>query len=495
MPLQEIAAAIGLPRSPRWQGVAICGVALDSRQVQVGDLYAALPGGRTHGARFIPDAIAAGAAAVLADEVSAAAVLADDASAAVVPMLVSADPRAVLGEIAARVYGHPSRDMCLVGVTGTNGKTTVSYLVEAGLRHAGYNTALLGTIETRLGDDVLPAVRTTPEAPDLQSLLAVARERGVGGAVMEVSSHALAMHRVDGTHFSAAVFTNLSQDHLDFHGDMERYFAAKALLFRPDRAQTAVLCVDDPSGRRLMELVRIPQVTYSAVGHPQADWRALNVISDVDGSMFRACGPAGEDLTVRLNLAGEFNAANALGALAALVAVGVDADTAAAGLASVVRVPGRLEPVVAGQPFTALVDYAHTPVAVATLLAALRPLTKGRLVVVLGCGGDRDRAKRPLMARAAVAGADLAVFTTDNPRSEDPGTILAEMSAGLVGGYVVEPDRAIAISVAVGGLGPGDTVVVAGKGHESGQEIAGTMLPFDDREMLRAAIVAAGASC
>jgi UDP-N-acetylmuramoyl-L-alanyl-D-glutamate--2,6-diaminopimelate ligase len=474
--LRALAALVGLPAPQR--DAQVTGATLDSRAVRPGDLFAALPGEHAHGARFAAAAARAGAAAILTDEQGAAVIGSQ------LPVLVAASPRAVVGRLAAQIYGQPSTHLSLIGVTGTNGKTTTAYLIEAGLAAGGYTTALLGTVESRLAGERLPQARTTPEAPDLQAMLAVARQRGVQAGVMEVSSHALALGRVAGTRFAAGVFTNLSQDHLDFHGDLESYFAAKASLFRAESVATAVLCVDDAYGERLMEQVRVPHVTVSAGGLPWADWRAEDLRPDARGTGLRALGPAGEDVALRVPLPGAFNVANALTALASLVAVGVDPLVAARGIAGLAGVPGRLERIDRGQAFTALVDYAHTPAAVATLLDTLRPLTAGRLVVVLGCGGDRDRAKRPLMARAALAGSDLAVFTSDNPRSEDPAAVLADMTRDLAGSFVVQPDRAAAIALAAAELGTGDTLVVAGKGHETGQDVRGVVTPFDDRLVL-----------
>jgi UDP-N-acetylmuramoyl-L-alanyl-D-glutamate--2,6-diaminopimelate ligase len=460
--------------------VEVTGVSLDSRTICPGDLYAALPGASSHGMDFVDEAASNGAVAVLSDKT------AEGRNS--LPLLMSDDPRAVAGLVAAEIYGQPSQQLLMLGVTGTNGKTTVSYLLDAGLRATGRTTGVIGTVGTVLADQTLAAVRTTPEATDLHALLAVAVQRGVDAVSMEVSSHALAQHRVDGVRYEAAIFTGLSQDHLDYHGTMDRYFAAKVKLFDPTRCGTAVICLDDEWGDRLVERVRLPHVTYSAVGEPQADWQVNDVVADARGSTFTAYGPAGERVAMSVGLPGMFNVANALGALAALVSVGIDASTAAAGIAVAAGVPGRLERVEAGQPYAALVDYAHTPDAVARVLQALRPLTSGRLVIVLGAGGDRDMGKRPAMGRAAVEGADLAVFTSDNPRSEDPLAILEQITAGLTGVYVVEPDRRAAIALAVRGLGPGDTVVLAGKGHETGQEIAGIVHPFDDRDVLLEAI-------
>lgn len=464
--------AVGAP-----PGLAVTGVTLDSRSVRPGDLYAALPGAHVHGRAFWEQAAAAGAVAMLTDEPLSE-----------VPTLVHDDPRAVLGSVAAAVYGRPADALTMLGVTGTDGKTTLTYLLEAGLAGAGLTTGVIGTVETRLAGDVVRSVRTTPEATDLHALLAVGRERGVQAVAMEVSSHALAQHRVDGVRFAAGVFTGLSQDHLDFHGTMDAYFAAKVRLFEPARCSTAVICLDGAWGHRLVERVRVPLVTY-AVSDAQADWTVTDLVADARGSAFSAHGPAGEEVPMRVCLPGEFNVANALGALATLVAIGLGTSAVAAGIASAAGVPGRLERVEAGQPYAALVDYAHTPDAVARVLAALRPLTPGRLVVVLGAGGDRDPGKRLRMAQAAVDGADLAVLTSDNPRSEDPLSILAAMTDGLVGDAVVEPDRATAIARAAAGLIAGDTLLVAGKGHETGQEIAGVVYPFDDRVVLRELIV------
>jgi UDP-N-acetylmuramoyl-L-alanyl-D-glutamate--2,6-diaminopimelate ligase len=459
--------------------VTVTGVSHDSRDVRPGDVYAGLPGAHVHGADFAADAAARGAVAMLSDRAS------DD-----LPALVVDKPRAVLGDLARWVYGDPSAAMDVVGVTGTNGKTTTAYLLEAGFAASGRTTGLVGTVETRIAGERLDSAHTTPEAPDLQALLAVMRERGVTGVGMEVSSHGLALGRVDGTTFAAAVFTNLSQDHLDFHGDMESYFKAKASLFTPERAKVAVVNVDDPYGERLVERTRLPVVTTSATGARLADWQAHDVVAGLDGTTFRVVAP-GVETVVRLRIPAVYNVANALEALAALVSVGVAADDAIRGIESLPGVPGRLERVDRGQPFLAVVDYAHTPASVASVLAAVRPLTTGRVIVVLGCGGDRDQAKRPLMGEAAARGADLVVATSDNPRSEDPLAILDAMVSGIEATgtpYVVEPDRAAAIRLAVAEAKAGDVVVVAGKGHEQGQVFADVTVPFDDRVVLAEAL-------
>jgi UDP-N-acetylmuramoyl-L-alanyl-D-glutamate--2,6-diaminopimelate ligase len=460
-------------------GLAVTGCTLDSRAVQPGDLYAALPGARAHGADFAGQAAAAGAAAFLTDEAGAGRCASYG-----VPVLVADDPRGVLGEAARWVHDDPAAGMTVLGVTGTNGKTTTAFLLEAGLRAAGHATGLLGTVLTRIGDDELPSVRTTPEAPDLQALLAVMRERRTTAVVMEVSSHALVLGRVDGVVFDVALFTNLSQDHLDFHASMAEYEAAKASLFTPQRARRAVLNVDDAAGRRIARDTALPRTTFGE----DADWRVRELDLRPDGSRFRLLGPD-VDVAAGVQLPGAFNVSNAVAAIAALVEAGVPAEAAAQGIADLPGVPGRMEKVDAGQPFLALVDYAHTPDAVVTLLDAVRRITPGRVIVVLGCGGDRDRGKRPAMGGAAAQGADVAVLTSDNPRSEDPEQILAEMAAGAPDA-LRDVDRRAAIALAVSLAGPGDAVVVAGKGHETGQEVNGVVTPFDDRQVLREAMQA-----
>jgi UDP-N-acetylmuramoyl-L-alanyl-D-glutamate--2,6-diaminopimelate ligase len=467
----------------------VSGVTLDSRAVAPGDLYVALPGTKVHGAAFCADAVAAGAVAVLTDPDGRAR-----ATATGVPVFVLADPRGKLGEVSCWVYGDPSSRLRLIGVTGTSGKTTSTYLLESGLRAAGHQTGLIGGVETRIGRDRLPSTLTTPEAPDLQALFAVMAERGVTAAAMEVSSHALALGRVAGTSFDVAVFTNLSQDHLDFHVDLEDYFRAKASLFMPP--VLGVINLDDRYGRRLASSAFVPTTTFSATGKDEADWRAVDVRSGADGSTFRVIGPGGVEADVSVGLAGVFNVANALGAVVALVESGVRLEDAVAGLAACPGVPGRLERVPApGLDITAFVDYSHKPGAVEAVLRSLRPVTQGSLIIVLGCGGDRDKAKRPMMGAAAAALADVAILTSDNPRSEDPLAILAAMLDGVLSvpqddraRIIVEPDRAAAIAQAVGLAAPGDVIVVAGKGHETGQYVAGAVLPFDDRRVTGAAL-------
>jgi UDP-N-acetylmuramoyl-L-alanyl-D-glutamate--2,6-diaminopimelate ligase len=491
-------AAAGSSRSPNEEGF-LSGLTLDSRSVKPGDLYVALPGARVHGAAFCADAVAAGAVAVLTDPEGRAR-----ATASGVPVFVLADPRARLGEIACWVYGNPSSRLRLIGVTGTSGKTTSTYLLESGLRMAGHLTGLVGGVELRIGPERLASSLTTPEAPDLQALFAVMVERGVTAAAMEVSSHSLSLGRVAGTSFDVAVFTNLSPDHLDFHADLEDYFRAKASLFMPPEPPrsgaeaspqvstgVAVVNIDDKYGRKLAASALVPVTTFSASGADEADWRAADVRSGADGSTFRLIGPGGVEADVSLQLAGVFNVANAVGALAALVEAGIRLEDAVAGVAACPGVPGRLERVPApGLDLTAFVDYSHKPGAVEAVLRSLRPVTQGNLIIVLGCGGDRDRGKRPMMGAAAASLADVAILTSDNPRSEDPLAILAAMLDGVLSvpqteraRVIIEPDRAAAIAQAVALASPGDVVLVAGKGHETGQYVAGSVLPFDDRQV------------
>ena len=497
-PLSGLAALLGLraadpegtSRGPIGQPGGLTGITHDSRSVRPGDLYAALPGSTVHGARFCQAAAAAGAVAVLTDPSGR-----EDAIASGLPVFVVVDPRARLGEISAWIYGHPSARLLLIGVTGTAGKSTTTYLLESGLRAAGYKTGLIGGVATRIGDSEAVSGLTTPEATDLQALLATMVERRVGAAAMEVSSHALTLGRVAGTRYDVVVFTNLSQDHLDFHASMDDYFAAKAELFTPKYARVGVVNIDDARGRELAATAGIPVTTFSAEGRRAADWRAVDVRSGADGSTFRVIGPGGVEADAAVALPGGFNVANALGAIVALVEAGAGLTAAVSGVAACAGPPGRLERVDHGQDFTVLVDYAHKPGAVEALLTVMRDVTQGSLVIVLGCGGDRDRGKRRLMGAAAARLADVAVLTSDNPRSEDPLAILAEMLAGAIdvpqqqrAQVMVQPDRATAIQTAIASAGKGDVVLIAGKGHEHGQYIGGAVIPFDDREVAREAL-------
>ena len=463
------------------------GITHDSRAVRPGDVYLARAGANTHGISHVGQAVGAGAVAVLTDPPSVQAALAAGASAVV----EVDDPRAATGAAASWVYDDPSHGMVVVGLTGTNGKTTTAYLVDAGLRAAGRVTGLIGTVETHIAGAVVASARTTPEATDLQALFASMREQGVATVAMEVSSHALALDRVAGTMFEVAAFTNLSQDHLDFHRDMEHYFAAKQRLFTAALSRRAVVAVDDAWGRRLAAEATVPVVTVGAV---DADWRRTEESVATTGGTLTMVSPSGERHRLDVALPGAFNLRNAALAFVVLLECGIEPEAARAGIAALPAVPGRMEPVDAGQPFAAIVDYAHTPDAVAALLAEARVLAAGRrVIVVLGCGGDRDAAKRPFMGAAAARGADLAVLTSDNPRSEDPAAILAAMQAGArevqgAAQVVAELDRRTAIGVAVAAAAAGDVVVVAGKGHEQGQEIGDRTLPFDDRQVLGEAL-------
>ncbi|MFF7979137.1 UDP-N-acetylmuramoyl-L-alanyl-D-glutamate--2,6-diaminopimelate ligase [Streptomyces sp. NPDC007901] len=489
-PLAELADQLGAAEPATASNtVEVTGITHDSRAVRPGDLYAALPGARLHGADFVAQAAGLGAVAVLTDPTGA-----ERAAATGLPVLVADDPRARMGELAATIYGRPGSGLLQIGITGTSGKTTTAYLVEGGLKSTR-NTGLIGTVETRIGDERIKSERTTPEATDLQALFAVMRERGVEAVAMEVSSHALVLGRVDGCVFDIAVFTNLSPEHMEFHSDMEDYYRAKAQLFTPKRSRRGVVNVDDEYGRRLAREASVPVVTYSAEGHPDADWRATDVHIGPMDSTFTVVGPEDVRIAAKSPLPGPFNVANTLAAIVALAAAGLDPQTAADGIAAVPGVPGRLERVDAGQPYLAVVDYAHKTDAVESVLRALRKVTKGRLLIVLGCGGDRDRTKRAPMGAAAARLADTAVLTSDNPRSEDPLAILATMLEGAAsvpaherGEVLLFEDRAAAIEAAVARAHPGDTVLVAGKGHEQGQDIAGVIRPFDDRQVLREAI-------
>jgi UDP-N-acetylmuramoyl-L-alanyl-D-glutamate--2,6-diaminopimelate ligase len=460
--------------------VRVRGATLDSRRVTPGDLYAALPGARGHGADYWAQARGAGAVAVVTDAEGISRIGGE------VPTLVVPAVRPVLGRVSALVYGEPATALRMVGVTGTQGKTTTTRLLESGLTDAGIPAAVVGTVGTRmLGEDVATAL-TTPEAPDLQRLFRRMADRGVESCAMEVSSHALVMGRVAGFVFDVAVFLNLGRDHLDFHRDMDDYFAAKAMLFEPEHSRQGLVAVDDDWGRRLVARAAVPVQTL-ATRHDDADWWVDGVDPAPTGTAFRIHGP-GVEVAAGCPIPGGFNVANTLAAVAAAATAGYDAQAVATAIAAGPGVPGRLERIDEGQDFEVVVDYAHKPDAVAAAIGTLRPLTAGRLIVVLGAGGDRDPGKRPLMGEIAAAGADLLVVTDDNPRSEDPAAIRQAILAGTGGGRaeVLEiGDRRRAIAEAVRRAGAGDVVLVAGKGHETGQEVAGVVHPFDDRDVAR----------
>ncbi|WP_179472711.1 UDP-N-acetylmuramoyl-L-alanyl-D-glutamate--2,6-diaminopimelate ligase [Mycolicibacterium vinylchloridicum] len=498
--LPTLAARVGAV--PAAGGVApavrVTGVTLRGQDALAGDLFAALPGSSSHGASYARDAIENGAVAVFTDAEGLAVIHRTLGESAPVPILVHPAPRAVLGELAAAVYGHPSDRVVVLGVTGTSGKTTTTHLIEAGLTSADRTPGLIGTVGVRIAGADVPSALTTPEAPALQALLAVMAERGVDTAVMEVSSHALELGRTDGIRFAAGGFTNLSRDHLDFHPTMAAYFEAKARLFdpaSPAHAAVSVICVDDDAGRDMARRAT-DAVTVSAAGHP-ANWRAEDVVVlDGGAQEFTAVDPAGVHHRLRIRLPGRYNVANALLALAMLDAVGVSPEQAAPGLRDA-SVPGRLEPVERGQDFLAVVDYAHKPGALQAVLETLKP-AQGRLAVVFGAGGDRDPGKREPMGRIAAELADLVVVTDDNPRNEAPASIRAAIVAGAGGAdgaEVVEiSDRRAAIRHAVAWARAGDVVVIAGKGHEKGQTAGGQTRPFDDREELAAALDERGAA-
>jgi UDP-N-acetylmuramoyl-L-alanyl-D-glutamate--2,6-diaminopimelate ligase len=486
--LDELASLLGATVAGPSAGVLVTGITAGSAQVRPGDLFAALPGAARHGVTFSDQALAAGAVAVVTDQAGAAQLA---GSRAELPVLVVPDPRAALGPLAAEVYGNPSRTLPVFGVTGTSGKTTTTSLVQAGLTAAGQRTGLIGTVGVFLDSETVKTPFTTPEAPELQALLAVMRERGLASVSMEVSSHALRLGRVDGTEFAVAGFTNLSQDHLDFHSDMEDYFQAKSLLF-DGRARREVVVVDDDWGRRL---VRPATVTVATEGSG-ANWHAADLRVLADGSTrFTVHGP-GLRFAAGCRIPGGYNVANALLAFAILAEAGVDVAEVAPAVAAA-QVRGRMERVDGDQPFLVVVDYSHKPAGVAGALRALRPLTTGRLIIVLGCGGDRDRGKRPVMGAVAATDSDVLIVTDDNPRSESPSEIRAAMLEGarsVPDGQraviVEEGDRRAAIGRAIALAGPGDTVLIAGKGHETGQEVAGVLLPFDDVSVAREALEA-----
>jgi len=488
MKLREVLAGTDFAGIEGDADTDIASLAYDSSRVAPGALFFCVRGQRADGHDFAPSAVERGAAALVVERPLELPV----------PQVTVADARAAMAPIAVRFCGDPTATLRVAGITGTNGKTTTAFLVRHILEAQGTQTGLLGTVKSIVGGVEEEVERTTPEAIDLQATFRRMLDAGDTACAMEVSSHALAQGRTDGVRFAVAVFTNLTQDHLDFHTDMEDYFRAKRLLFVPAGGSQAtpsiaVVNVDDPYGARiaadLREAGEPPLRTFSPSGADGADYRALDASFDAAGSRFRCAGPGGE-ADVRTPLAGHFNVENALAAIAACDALGVPVDAAAAALGDADRVPGRFEPVEAGQPFAVLVDYAHTPDSLENVLHAARLLTEGSLVCVFGCGGDRDRDKRPKMGEIAARLADRSVVTSDNPRSEDPEAIIADILAGIPGyangngrdDVAVEPDRRAAIALAFAGAAPADTVVIAGKGHEQGQEFEdGRKIPFDDR--------------
>lgn len=459
--------------------VMVTGITHDSRAVVPGDIYVAVPGFTRHGIEFAEQAIAAGAVAIATD--AAGCVTARELGVTAIELV---DVRRDMAHLAAEVYGHPERDLHIVGVTGTNGKTTITHVMRAIGQSHGKSIGVIGTVGVFINDEVLPQSRTTPESTDLYALLSIMKQRGVEFVFMEVSSHAVVLHRVEGLVFDVALFTNLTQDHLDFHSTMAEYFAAKAQIFGPGRARHAVICVDDEWGTKLATNSAIPQVTVGAGGQWQVEVRHD---SSFAGCSFTGRSTSGDSVSAAINMLGSFNAVNGLMAALAWDQLGIALTDALESLRNLPQIPGRLELVDCGQEFLAVVDYAHTPDAVRKVLTELRAACTGTLTVVLGCGGDRDAAKRPVMGKAAAEIADVVIVTDDNPRSEEPAAIRAEVLTGArTQSAVVQEigDRAEAIAVALESATTGDVVAVLGKGHESGQEIAGVIHPFNDRDVV-----------
>lgn len=486
--LGELAAAAGAVVTSL-EGEAetpIAAITNDSRAAAPGSLFVAVPGWRADGHEYARAAVAAGAAAVCVERPLGIGV----------PEIRVTDARIAAARMAAAFHGMPARALRIVGVTGTNGKTTTAYLLAAIVKAAGERAGLIGTIETRIGDDVRPGVRTTPDAIDLQAVFAEMRDAGVTSVAMEVTSHALALHRVEGVRFASAAFTNLSQDHLDFHPTMEDYFEAKRSLFTPDRTRRGAVNIDDPYGRRLYEDAAVPLIGFGM--SEDAAVRALDARSGPWGQEFlvrlsyehRPC----DELKLKTSLVGSFNLSNCLAAAAAALLAGIDPAAVEAGIAALGSVPGRFEAIDEGQPFTCVVDYAHTPDSLDNVLREARKISQhdgGRVIAVFGCGGDRDRGKRPLMGSVAARRADVVIVTSDNPRSEEPVAIIDEILEGVIADRPTGPDAVVvdrrdAIAEAIEMALPGDVVVIAGKGHETGQQFGETVVPFDDREVARA---------
>ena len=487
--LTRLAAAAGelFVRIEGGEDTAIRGLSYDSRKVAEGDLFFCVPGTRSDGHQYAELAVRSGAVALCVERPTGAGV----------PEIVVSDARRAMPLIAAEFLGRPADKLTILGVTGTNGKTTTAYMLESILTAAGRTAGLIGTIETRIAGERRPGVRTTPESLDLQLLFAEMVEHGVDAVAMEVTSHALVLHRVEGVRFAAAAFTNLSQDHLDFHSGMEDYFQAKRMLFVPERTDRAAINVDDPHGRRLLESTEIPTFGFGATA-TDADVRAVDIELGDAQSSFTIVTPEGS-IAARTNLVGAFNVSNCLAAAATALAAGIDLGAIEKGLNSLRSVPGRFEPVDEGQPFAVVVDYAHTPDSLDNVLRAARRMVEardGRVICVFGCGGDRDRGKRPLMGQVVAKLADVAIVTSDNPRSEEPKAIIDEILEGIVATgttpSAVLVDRAEAIAEAVEEARPGDIVVIAGKGHETGQEFADHTIPFDDRIVVADALKRGG---
>ena len=459
------------------------GLTNSTKNIVAGDIFIALPGAKVHGASFIDEARQAGAVAVVTDPEGARII---DGQ---IPTLVVTDLRFILGDIASWFYNTPFRSLQGFGITGTNGKTTTSSLLFQLWQMSNREAGMIGTVGISIGRDEYRAQFTTPESPELQAAVATMVERGARNLVMEVSSHSIAQRRISGSHFANVAFTNLTQDHLDFHGDMESYFATKAKLFTAEYADQAFINIDDPYGKRLVDICALPIQTISRHSL-EAIWHYTKCEISGGGYEVSIRGLGGILIEGFLPLVGGHNLDNALMAIALAVESGIDPLTVSADMSRLVGPAGRLEKVDIGQNFLALVDYAHTPDAVHRVLSAVREITAGRVIAVLGCGGDRDSTKRPLMGLALQSGSDFAIFTSDNPRSEDPESILDQMvsTISLNEKCAREVDRRGAIAIAVSEAQDGDTVIVLGKGHELGQEIMGTKYPFDDRIELARAI-------
>jgi len=458
----------------------VFGITHDSRSVQKGDLYVALLGANNHGIDFLDEAIANGAVAVASD--SHGAQVAKQKS---FPVIELSNAREDMAALAAEVYGHPEANLTITGVTGTNGKTTTTHMLRSIFLDAQMQVGVIGTLGTYLGEEHLPGARTTPESTDLYATLALMVERGITHVFMEVSSHALALNRVAGVKFDVAIFTNLTQDHLDFHVSMENYFAAKALLFTPEYSKQAIICTDDDWGVKLIAQVTIPTVTIGAKG----DWKTTQANSNADGMTTQQIHINNADpISISVNMLGSYNATNAACALAAAQKLGLPIAAGLESLKKVRSIPGRLEKVSIENPGIAIVDYAHTPDAVATVLTVIKDANPKRIITVIGCGGDRDSLKRPLMGKVAAQLSDIVIVTDDNPRSEDPESIRKAILAGTKdhSAQVFEiGDRRVAILQALKLSEPGDVIAVLGKGHETGQEISGQVFPFDDRVVIR----------
>jgi UDP-N-acetylmuramoyl-L-alanyl-D-glutamate--2,6-diaminopimelate ligase len=455
--------------------VAVSGVSYRSDRVRPGDVFFCVPGFAHDGHDFAADAVQRGAVAVVVQR---------ELDGITVPQFLVNGVRAALAVASARFEGEPSQALELIGITGTNGKTTTVYLLDSILRSAGHRTGLIGTVETRVGEERLDSSRTTPESSDLQRLLAHMRDSGVTAAAIEVSSHAIDLHRIDALHFSAVAFTNLTQDHLDYHHTLEEYASVKRRLFTDFEARARVVNIDDPYGALMVSEVH----GVLTVGRrPDSIVRADDEEPSATGTTFTLSTPQGS-ARVNLPLAGAYNVSNALVAAGCALSIGVSLETIVAGLAAAPQVPGRLERVECGQPFTVIVDYAHTPDSLEKALLAVKQVTPGRVIAVFGCGGDRDPDKRPMMGAAVAAYADAAVITSDNPRSEDPVGIILQVEDGVRGSslaYEVEVDRRKAIGRALQLAEPGDAVLIAGKGHEDYQIFADRTIHFDDREVAR----------